>query len=322
MISFLTGSYTKRGSNGINRVEFDPATLGFTTTQIADVSNPTYLTHSQDMIFSVGQVLDQAGVILLKDGVVKDMLLLEQKVPCHISYNEKLHHIYTANYHEGHIMIIELKDEQLHHVQTISFPQGSKAHYVSYDEALDCIIMCDLGLDCVRAFRWNNEKYELLWEEYFPKGSGPRHCVKHPTLSILYVLCELSGEIYTCDISRYRLSIILKALVYPPTFKPRWAAAIRITKDGRNLYTSNRGHDSITLFIVDQHGHLHFESRVSTRGKQPRDFNLLGNDQYLCVLNHDDDKCVIFKRDDHGALTFLAQHQILEGVCVEELTVR
>ena len=37
MISFLTGSYTKRGSNGINRVEFDPATLGFTTTQIAEI---------------------------------------------------------------------------------------------------------------------------------------------------------------------------------------------------------------------------------------------------------------------------------------------
>lgn len=322
MISFLTGSYTKRGSNGIHRVDFDPTTLSFETTHIAQISNPTYLAPSQDMIFTVGQVLDQAGVIFLKGGLVKDMLMLEQNVPCHISYNKKFNHIYTANYHEGHIMIIELKDEKLHHIQTINFPQGSKAHFVSYDEALDCIIMCDLGLDCVRAFRWNSEHYELLWEEFFPKGSGPRHCIKHPTLGILYVLCELSGEIFTCEVTRYRLAIILKALVYPPTFKPHWAAAIRITKDGRNLYTSNRGHDSITHFIVDQHGHLHFESRISTRGKQPRDFNLLGNDQFLCVLNHDDDKCVLFKRDEHGSLKYLAQHQILEGVCVAELTER
>jgi 6-phosphogluconolactonase len=217
-------------------------------------------------------------------------------------------------------MIIELKDEQLHHVQTITFPQGSKAHYVNYDETLDCIIMCDLGLDCVRLFRWNSHQYELLWEEVFPQGSGPRHCVKHPTLNILYVLCELSGEIFTCEISQYKLTIILKTLVYPPNYKQYWAAAIRITKDAKNLYTSNRGHDSITLFVVDQHGHPHFEYRFSTNGKQPRDFDLLDNDRYLCVLNHDDDRCVIFKRDDQGSLHYLAQHEILEGVCVTDLT--
>ena len=316
MISFLSGSYTKQGSTGILKVDFDPIKLTITTQPYVNLDNPTYLCSHKDIVFSVGSVLDQAGIVLIKEGVIKDMLLLESKVPCHINVHPTLNHVYSANYHQGQIMVASYEHDQLNHLQTIVFPQGSKAHYVGYEPSIDALIMCDLGLDCVRAFRFNGQQYTLLWEQSFPLGSGPRHCVKHPTKNIMYVLTELSGEVFACELHEHELMIKYKVSSYPPQFQKPWAAAIRITKDGRHLYTSNRGHDSITHYIVDEVGNLHFESRSSTYGQQPRDFNLLQNDQYCCVLNHDDHRCVMYKINDNGSLTYLAQETLLEGVCV------
>jgi 6-phosphogluconolactonase len=314
--SFLSGSYTKRGSSGIMKIEFDPSNHSITSSPYVKLDNPTYLCVDQNVVFSVGSVLEQAGMVLINDGVIKDMLLLEEKVPCHISVNSHMKHVYTANYHQGQIMIASYSHDILNHIQTIKFPNGSKAHYVGYESSIDALIMCDLGLDCVRSFRFDGTQYQLLWESQFPQGCGPRHTVKHPTKPILYVLAELSGEVFTCDLSQEGLVIKHKTSSYPPQFKTPWAAAIRITQDGRHCYTSNRGHDSITHFLVDEKGHLHFESRVSTYGKQPRDFNLINQEQHLCVLNHDDDRCVIFKRLDNGSLEYLSETQVLEGVCV------
>lgn len=316
MSSFLSGSYTKRGSSGIMKVEFDPNLDTITISPYVDLNNPTYLCAINDTVFSVGSVMDQAGIVLIKEGVIKDMLLLEEKVPCHISANPSLNHVYSANYHQGHIMIASYEEDTLNHIQTIKFPEGSKAHYVGFEPSINALLMCDLGLDCVRAFRFNGEHYVQLWETKFPVGSGPRHGVKHPSKPLFYVLAELSGEVFTCDLNDRGLTIRHKVSSYPPQFATPWAAAIRITKDGRHCYTSNRGHDSLTHFIVDEHGHLHFDSRVSTYGKQPRDFNLINDDKYICVLNHDDDRMVIFKRRDDGTLDYIKEDQILEGVCV------
>lgn len=316
MIEFLTGSYTRRDSQGIMKVTFDPSTKSITSSLYVKLDNPTYLCSHKDLVFSVGAVNDEAGLVLIHQGVIKDMLLLEKSVPCHISVNPTLQHVYTANYHQGQIMISSYHEHVLNHVQTIQFPLGSKAHYVGFEDSHQLLIMCDLGLDCVRAFRYNGRTYELVYEVKFPKGSGPRHAVKHPKLPILYVLTELSGEIFVCDMNEESLNIRSSRLSYPSDYLKPWAAAIRLSSDGKHCYASNRGHDSISHFVLDEKGNPNFQSRISSHGQQPRDFNLLDDDQYCCVLNHDDNKCVIFERQDDGSLEPITEHIIHEGVCV------
>lgn len=316
MSSFLVGTYTRRGSQGIMKVDFDPDSRAASKSLFVKIDNPTYLCVHDDYVFSVGSVHEQAGIILIHQGKIRDMLLLESKVPCHISVNPILSHVYTSNYHEGQLVIAQYDEMMLKHIQTITFPQGSKAHYAAYESFDEILYVCDLGLDCVRGYRFNSLEYVLEFEIKFPTGSGPRHAQKHPTLPIMYVLSELSGQIFVCEMQDGTLKIRSAQPTYPPQFEKPWAAAIRVSQDGRHCYTSNRGHDSISHFLIDDMGNLHFQSRVPTYGKQPRDFNLIDNDRYCCVLNHDSDKGVIFLRGNNGVLEKCAEFQIEEGVCV------
>lgn len=316
MSKFLVGSYTRRGSQGIMEINFDSTTRVVTTSLFAKIDNPTYMCAHNDYVFSVGSVLEQAGMILIHQGKICDMLLLETKVPCHISVNPQYRHVYTANYHQGQIVIAHYSETMLKHLQTIVFPQGSKAHYVAFEHYNNILYICDLGLDCVRGYRFNTIEYVLSFEVQFPTGSGPRHAQKHPTLPILYVLTELSGQIFVCDMHDNTLKIRSVQSTYPPHYEKPWAAAIRVSQDGRHCYTSNRGHDSISHFVIDEKGNLHFQSRVSTYGQQPRDFNLIDNDRFCCVLNHDNDKGVIYQINSNGALEKFTEFPIAEGVCV------
>jgi 6-phosphogluconolactonase len=129
-------------------------------------------------------------------------------------------------------------------------------------------------------------------------GSGPRHGIFHPSGAYAYVLNELAS---TVD--------VFKFLDNGPAFKkiqnisalPKGrkvdsiAAAIRISPDGKFLYASNRGHDSIAVFKILKTGLLEFIEAVPSGGKSPRDFNLDPAGDFLLALHQSSDNLVVFK---------------------------
>jgi 6-phosphogluconolactonase len=130
-------------------------------------------------------------------------------------------------------------------------------------------------------------------------GSGPRHLVFHPNGKFMYVLNELTAtvSVFGYDGASGTTKALETVSMMPDRFEgQQWAAAIRITADGRFLYASNRGHDSIAMFAVNgQTGKLTTLGHQSTGGKVPRDFNIDPTGQWLLAANQATDTVVTFK---------------------------
>ena len=98
-----------------------------------------------------------------------------------------------------------------------------------------------------------------------------------------------------------------------------WCAEILASSDGRFVYASNRGHDSIAVFRIDERtGELEPSGHVSTRGKYPRNFALSPDGQWLIAANQNSDSVVLFRIEPQSGLPVYAgtELQISKPVCV------
>ena len=96
------------------------------------------------------------------------------------------------------------------------------------------------------------------------------------------------------------------------------SADIHVSKDGKFLYASNRGHESIVVYEVNQeNGHLKTIEYTSVLGVHPRNFSLTPDNQYLLVANRDTDNIVCFKRDfKTGKLKFVSEIYAPTPTCI------
>jgi 6-phosphogluconolactonase len=134
-----------------------------------------------------------------------------------------------------------------------------------------------------------------------PKGSGPRHLVLHPTLPWSYAIDEK-----TSTISRYGVERSSGALRYvdsisslPPSFAgTNTGAEIQVSPNGKYVYASNRGHDSIAVFEVNaSSGALSPKEWVPSGGKTPRMFALSPSGHWAAVANQDSGNVALFRVD-------------------------
>jgi 6-phosphogluconolactonase len=140
-----------------------------------------------------------------------------------------------------------------------------------------------------------------------PLGTGPRHITFSENFEFMYVLGELSSKVTvlaTYNRKPYRQIQIISAL--PAAFSGRNdAAEIAVHPNGKFLYTSNRGHDSIAVFAIDPvMGTLTFVAHVLTGGKEPRHFAIDPSGKYLLAENQLSNNIAVFKIDPAtGGLT-------------------
>ena len=173
------------------------------------------------------------------------------------------------------------------------------AHHVclTLDEKYLCA--CDLGIDKVMVYQFDSNSGQLELDEdkslKLPDGCGPRHMIFHSNGQIAYVLSELSSQVFVLSYNAEEGFTILQTLNALEQLNiASDAAAIRISSDGRFLYTSNRGEDSIALFHINEDsGLLERLSNTSSGGQHPRDFIL--TDSLLLCANRDSDNIVVYK---------------------------
>ena len=165
-------------------------------------------------------------------------------------------------------------------------------------------ILTDLGTDEVVTYRLdapagclsrvNGSPVKL------PPGSGPRHFVFHPDGVTAYVINELNPTIgrfaYSTEDGALRLLDVVRAL--PDNAVPSHSAALQIAADGRFLYASFRGDDSIACYPLDPvDGRVLSPTVRSSGGKTPRSFTLSPSGKFLLVANQDSDSVVTFRID-------------------------
>lgn len=335
MEKIILGGYTRRDNKGISSVELNVEAKKLeNVTLVATVDSPTYVTPIGDFLFAIAKDEDWAGVMLLEknsDGSYQEVSTgMTQGVnpPCYVSYDKKRGLVFNANYHQGFFQIMKVTDEGLEVVSDIQHSgssvhpnqQGPHVHYIQMDRANEKLLVCDLGIDNVVVYDIDDFGNVTEWSRYETKpGFGPRHLVEHPTLPLIYVVGELSNEIDVCAYENGVLTRQSTVSMLPDGFDGNSsAAAIRMSKDGKFLYASNRGHDSLVVYQVSETGNLTPTQWIATQGKTPRDFNFNKDESFIIVGHQDDDVLALFERDmEKGTLTLVDDSaRAAECVCV------
>ena len=174
-------------------------------------------------------------------------------------------------------------------------------------------VVPDLGTDMVYLYALDNEAGRLSLGQTLdlPPGAGPRHVAFHPTLPLMYVINELDSTMatfaYDEDDNWTRLSVesTLPTDFVQPASRPNTCADVHVHPNGKFLYGSNRGHDSIVIFSLDDDGLPSPLGHEATRGAWPRAFMIDPLGELLVVGNRHTDSAAVFSIDgETGALVY------------------
>ena len=339
----FVGTYTRSlphvqaKSEGIYLLKMD-ATSGALShvSKITGVDNPSYLTlhPNGQYLYAVNEVGDFGGKssgavsAFAIDQTNGDLTFLNQEptdgaAPCHLSVEKTGRYLLTANYTGGSISVHPIDSDGrlgkmsdfVQHVGTSVNPERQQEpHAHSFTLAPDnrFAYAADLGMDKVMIYALNTDGGKLApatqpWVRVHP-GAGPRHFDFHPNGRYAYVINELDSTMTTFayEASSGRLTELQALSTLPAGFEGRsHCADIHVHPSGNFVYGSNRGHDSIAIFAIDQsNGLLTAVGHASTQGKVPRNFAIDPTGTFLLAANQNTDNVVVFRIDQHtGALT-------------------
>jgi 6-phosphogluconolactonase len=331
------GTYTTGKSEGIYLYRFDLSSgrLKHVATT-SHVVNPSFLTlaPSRRYLYAVNEVQEFAGK---KSGAVSAfavdqktgaLRLLNQQPslgadPCYVNVDANGGFVLVANYTGGNVAVFPVeRDGSLGEATDMKQYRGSSAnherqegphaHFIALDPTNRFAYSCDLGTDKIMIYRFDARNGKLLpneqpWMQVKP-GTGPRHLAFHPSDKYVFVLNELHSTVtaFTRDPEKGSLKELQTLTTLPQDFTgTNTGADIHVSPDGRFLYGSNRGHDSIAIFTIDPRNRtLNTVGNESTRGMTPRNFAIDPSGAFLLVANQKSDNIVVFRIDQRtGRLT-------------------
>jgi 6-phosphogluconolactonase len=187
---------------------------------------------------------------------------------------------------------------------TLENPEGSHPHSVNITSNNQHVFINDLGHDRIWFFDFDAEGGELLPKPsshiQLAEGSGPRHFAFSSEDKFGYSINELNSTISAFKIEENgELSLLMNISTLPEGYEGKNSSAdIHLHPLGKYLYASNRGHNSIVSFIIDEKtGHPKFLEHTSTRGETPRNFAITEDGNFLYVANQDSDDIFTFRID-------------------------
>ncbi|MCC8025784.1 MAG: lactonase family protein [Clostridium sp.] len=299
------GTYFSGQSRGIYHFTFDPDSGAMTEPELFyEAKNAKWVSlKGNSMVFPIERP-EGAGACFLeiKDGtVIREAEILEERqTPCYILQDGN--EVYTANYHEGTVMVYHLDEGKPSLLKRIENGEGAGCHQILLHERW-LLVPC-LEQNRVRLFD-RAHGYGPAGEIVFPEGTGPRHGVFNRDHSRFYMVSEWSNELFMFGVRGNAFTLMQTLSVLPEDRredKGLSAAAIRLTGDERFLYISVRGADILSVFDVGK-DRVSAIQHVTCGGAHPRDFILSGNEKFLLVANRFEGGIVIIERNvDDGML--------------------
>jgi 6-phosphogluconolactonase len=323
--SFTTALRKARG-DGIHVYRADPATGAWTHVQhVGDLVNPSYLalSHDQRVLYAVHGDSDFATAFALdpKTGEAKlvNRAATGGKNGVREAVDPSGKFLVVANYSSGSVAVLpigpdgSLKDQH----QLVALPgepgphkveqQSSHPHDIVFDPSGRFVLVPDKGLDRVFVFRFDGATGLLSPAEpgsiQSRPGAGPRHLAFHPTLPIVWVLNEINSTAatYRWDAARGTLTPLQVITTLPTDFTGySTSAEIAVSPDGRFVYCSNRGHDSVAIYSANTEGLLSPVGWQSTKGGGPRFIGLDPAGRFLNAANEAGDNVVTFRVDPNS----------------------
>lgn len=339
------GTYTRKTSEGIYVYQFNSTTGDLALVSIAkDLTNPSFLSISSDQRFLYslgGSKGDSVTAFRIETSSHQLTLLNSQSLAgssgaCYLEVDKSGRWLIVGNYGSGSVTLLPIQPNGMlspvsqtiqHEGKSIDPERQQKPYVHSINIAPNNkdVFVPDLGTDKIVTYTLNHETGQLTpapipFTTVTP-GSGPRHFTFHPNGKFAYVINEMSATITGFNYKDGTLQSFQEVKNLPGDYTGRkWAADIHISPDGRFLYGSNRAHDSLVIFSIDQiTGRLALVGHQPVYGKTPRNFVIDPTGNFLLVANQDSDNITIFKRNiKTGELTFTGKEiTISQPVCLK-----
>ena len=233
---------------------------------------------------------------------------------CYLAVDSTGKSIVVANYSTGNVAALPVRsDGSLGQVTSLIQHSGSSvhptrqkapfAHSIEISPDNRFALAADLGIDRLLVYRFDAAQASLTVNQAqpsaeLPPGSGPRHVTFHPNGQRVYVINELKNTItcfdYTPQSGTLKICQTLSTL--PSDFTgTSYCADLKITPDGRFLYGTNRGHDSLAVYRVQEDGRLSLVNIEPSRGKGPQNLLITPDGNWLLCANMPGNSVVVFR---------------------------
>jgi 6-phosphogluconolactonase len=350
-VRVYVGTYTSGESKGIYRLQLDLASGTLSPEgEPTETVSPSFLAlhPSGRFLYTVNETGDgpadpSGGVSAFAvDPSSGALTLLNRQpsggpAPCHLSLDREGKHLLVANYWGGSVTVFPiLADGRLAAASSLvkhtggtrepGRDPGPHAHAVHLDADNRFALVADLGRDELMVYRFDAGKGTLTPHDppaiALGSGAGPRHLAFDRDGKHLFVINELAStvSVLAYDGGAGTLRAVQTVSTLPAGFAGKSSTAeVVVSADGRFLYGSNRGHDSIAIFAIDPATrHLTPLGHQPTLGKTPRNFSLDPTGRYLLAANQASDTITVFRVDaGSGLLTPVgAPYRVPRPVCL------
>lgn len=322
------GAYTTHrqagNGNGLNVYRIEPDTGRWTHLQLLkDVVDPAFLAIDQhrNFLYCVHESQAEVSAFAIdpQTGLLDHLNTQSSggNGPAHLSLEPAGRFVVVANYSNGSIAVLPVgKDGRLEPVVQLIVLEGplgpdkveqaiSHPHAINFSPDGGYVLVPDKGLDRIFIYRFEAATGSLVANEppftLAQSGAGPRHLAFHPAGAYAYVINELDSTLtaYSFDRTTGHLKPLQTLSTLPPDFTGKSICSeITVSASGKFVYGSNRGHDSIVCYAIDEAtGQVKPIEWVPTQGHTPRFFTLAENDHLLLAAHQDSNTIIWFRVD-------------------------
>ena len=314
------GTYTKpAGSKGIYMLRLDEATGKLSTPElVAETPNPSFLTISKGgkFLYAVNEM--NAGTVsafsIEAGGKLRALNQVKSKgdAPCHLNIDKTGKWLAVANYSSGSAAVFPIDTDgklgeavaTVQHKGKSSDPrrqEGPHAHSADFSADNKYLYVSDLGLDEVKVYAFNSKSGAITEKAQLQtaKGAGPRHLALGKN-GLVYVLNEMASSVSVFRFTGQPKGELLNTTsAIPADFKSETSGAeIALHPKGTLLFSSNRGHDSISIYRVDPAtGSIQLLGQQPLGGKVPRGFDISPDGNFLIAGGQNSDRVFSFRID-------------------------
>ncbi len=274
-------------------------------------SNPSFLAFhpAGGFVYAVNEASPSGRVAAFRFDPASGALTLLNRVssagagPAHLSVDPAGRFVLVANYGDGAIAVLPIEADGRLGAAVDTRRAGDNAHQILTDPASRFAFVPCLGSDYIAPYRFDPATGQLSEGAVLASapGAGPRHLAFHPSARFAYAINESDRTVtaYSYDASRGALAVLGSVSTLPAGFSGQNSCAeIAVHPSGRWVYGSNRGHDSIARFAVDEAtGRLSAVDHTPTGGQTPRSFAVSADGALLIVANQESDALTVFRVD-------------------------
>lgn len=344
---FYVGTFTSEGAKGIYLCEFNVATGEIVLKEIfTGVDNPSFLRVSPDNKFlyvvnrAPKEIEPSGGLVSAYEiGTNGNLKFLNKQLshgadPCHVDVSPDGKFVAVANYGGGTTALYRVaKNGSLLPASSIIVNEGSGidksrqarpyAHSIKFSPFGNQVFSADLGTDQLNIFSLEGDKLVQQGQKFvkLEPGAGPRHFDFLGAGDFIFVINELNSTITALRKTGENWEKYQTISTLPAGFsRTSYCADIHVSANGKFLYGSNRGHNSIAVFEIDSDAkQLKSLGFVAVEGNWPRNFAISPDGNYLLAANQKSGNITVFKiNKETGMPAFTGKEiQIPAPVCID-----